>query len=98
MKNWYDHTTDELCRALLSLNNMEECYAFLEDVCTIKELLDMSQRLEVARMLRSKASYTTITKATGASTATISRVSKCCEYGSGGYRTVIERLKGETEA
>ena len=95
MKNWYDHSTDELCRALLSLDNMEECYAFLEDLCTIKEILDMSQRLEVARMLRSKASYTTITKATGASTATISRVSKCCEYGTGGYRTVIDRLNME---
>lgn len=93
MKNWYDHTTDELCRALLSLNTMDECYAFLEDICTIKEILGMSQRLEVAKMLRSGASYTAITRATGASTATISRVSKCCEYGAGGYRTIIDRLK-----
>ena len=95
MKNWHDHSTDELCRALLALDNMEECYAFLEDICTIKEILGMSQRLEVAKMLRAGASYTTITKATGASTATISRVSKCCEYGAGGYRTVIARLTGE---
>ena len=95
MKNWYDHSTDELCRALLCLDSMEECYAFLEDICTIKEILGMSQRLEVAQMLRSGDSYATITKATGASTATISRVSKCCEYGTGGYRTVIDRLKEE---
>ena len=98
MKNWYDHTTDELCRALLSLKDPEECYAFLEDICTIKEILGMSQRLEVAKLLRSGASYTTITKATGASTATISRVSKCCEYGTGGYRTVIDRLNMEKDA
>lgn len=97
MKNWYDHTTDELCRALLSLKDTEECYAFLEDICTIKEILGMSQRLEVAKLLHSGASYTTITKATGASTATISRVSKCCEYGTGGYRTVIDRLAGEKD-
>ena len=95
MKNWHNHATDELCRALLSLKETEDCYAFLEDLCTIREILDMSQRLEVARMLRAKASYTTISKATGASTATISRVSKCCEYGAGGYRTVIARLNGE---
>ena len=95
MKNWYDHSTNDLCRALLSLDTMEECYAFLEDICTIKEILGMSQRLEVARMLQSGASYAAITKATGASTATISRVSKCCEYGTGGYRTVIERISGE---
>ena len=93
MKNWYDHSTDDLCRALLSLNTKEECYAFLEDLCTIKEILGMSQRLEVARMLRAGASYAVISRTTGASTATISRVSKCCEYGEGGYRTVIERLK-----
>ena len=95
MKNWYDHSTEALCDAFVSLKTREECRAFLEDICTIKEILDMSQRLEVARMLRAKASYTTISKATGASTATISRVSKCCEYGAGGYRTVIARLGGE---
>ena len=93
MKNWYDHSTDELCRALLSLRTTEECYSFLEDLCTIKEILGMSQRLEVARMLCSGASYAVISRATGASTATISRVSKCCEYGEGGYRAIIDRLK-----
>ena len=95
MRHWHNESTDQLCAALLSLETKEECCAFLEDICTIKEFLDLSQRLEVARLLQSGASYTAITKATGASTATISRVSKCCEYGSGGYRTVIERLSGE---
>ena len=98
MKTWYSDSTDELCQALLSLQNREECYAFLEDLCTIKEIIGMSQRLQVAKMLRAGASYTTITKATGASTATISRVSKCSEYGTGGYHTVIQRLKQEDEA
>lgn len=98
MKNWYSNSTNELCRAFLSLDNEEECYAFLEDLCTIKEIIGMAQRLQVAKMLQSGASYTTITRATGASTATISRVSKCCEYGSGGYQTVMERLNQEEEA
>lgn len=95
MRNWYNKSTDELCEAFLSLQTKEECYAFLEDVCTIKEILDISQRLSVAKMLSAGSSYTAISKETGASTATISRVSKCCEYGAGGYRTVIERLNGE---
>ena len=95
MRHWHNESTEQLCAALLSLETKEECCAFLEDLCTIKEFLELSQRLEVARLLQSGASYTAITKATGASTATISRVSKCCEYGSGGYRTVIERMNQE---
>ena len=95
MKNWYSDSTDALCAAFLSLKNQEECYAFLEDLCTIKEIISMAQRLEVAKMLRSGASYTTITRATGASAATISRISKCCEYGTGGYGTVMERTGQE---
>ena len=98
MKNWYSDSTDALCEAFLSLDTKEDCYAFLEDLCTIKEILGMAQRLQVAKMLRAKASYTTITKATGASTATISRVSKCYEYGSGGYNTVMERTMQEDQA
>lgn len=95
MQNWYTKSTDDLCEAILSLKTREECYAFLEDICTIKEVLDISQRLAVAQMLSQGISYTTICKETGASTATISRVSKCCEYGAGGYKTVIERLNKE---
>lgn len=95
MSSWHNKSTDELCEALLLLETEEECYAFLEDICTIKETLDISQRLSVAKMLKKGASYTKITKETGASAATISRVSKCCEYGSGGYDIVINRLSGE---
>ncbi len=93
MSNWHNESTDALCKALLTLKSVDECYAFLEDACTINEILDISQRLAVAKLLSSGASYTVISKETGASTATISRVSKCCEYGSGGYKTVIDRCK-----
>ncbi len=95
MNNWKSHDTDELFKAILSLENLKECYEFFEDACTIKEILDISQRLKVAKMLKSKINYQTISKETGASTATISRVSKCIEYGSGGYDKVIERIKQE---
>lgn len=95
MQNWYTKSTDELCEAILSLKTKEECYAFLEDICTIKEIQDISQRLAVAQLLGRGVSYTTICNQTGASTATISRVSKCCEYGAGGYKTVIARLNKE---
>ena len=93
MNTWKSHDTDELFKAILSLKNLEECYEFFEDACTIKEILDISQRLKVAKMLENKVNYATISKETGASTATISRVSKCIEYGCGGYEKVIERLK-----
>ncbi|MBQ9551272.1 MAG: helix-turn-helix domain-containing protein [Clostridia bacterium] len=93
MATWHNHSTDELCRALLSLKSEEECYAFLEDICTIKETLDISQRLAVASLLDDGESYAAISKKTGASTATISRISKCYEYGAGGYKTILDRLK-----
>ena len=82
-----------LFEAVLSLESIEECAAFFEDICTIKELQDLSQRLTVARMLNEGKKYQTIEETTGASTATISRVNKCLNYGSGGYRKVLERLK-----
>lgn len=82
---------------MLSLKTKEECAAFLEDICTIKEIQDISQRLAVARMLSQGISYTTICRETGASTATISRVSRCYEYGTGGYKTVIARLNEEKD-
>lgn len=91
MNSWHSKSTDEFCEALLALETKEECYAFLEDICTIKEVIDISQRLSVAKMLKNGISYTQITKETGASAATISRVSKCCEYGKGGYDIVIDR-------
>ena len=82
--------------AVLSLENKEECYKFFEDVCTVKEILDIAQRLKAAKMLRAGANYVEVCTETGMSTATISRVSKCLEYGSGGYDIVLNRVdKGE---
>ena len=84
---------DELFAAILSLRNKEECYLFFEDVCTVNELLSLSQRYEVARMLRDKKPYLEIAEKTGASTATISRVNRSLNYGNDGYEMVFERLK-----
>ena len=97
MSHWHNESTDLLCDALLRLKTREECYAFLDDVATVKETLDLAQRLSVARLLDEGVSYLAIREATGASTATISRVNKCYEYGSGGYRTVLDRMKQENE-
>ena len=83
-----------LFEAIAALKTPEECRLFFQDICTIKEIQDISQRLEVAKLLSQGISYTTICKETGASTATISRVNKCLLYG-GGYRLVLDRLKEE---
>ena len=83
---------DHLFDAILSLENKEECYQFFEDICTISELKSMSQRLEVARMLKAGHTYDEIVEQTGASTATISRVKRCLNYGADGYKTVLDRL------
>ena len=82
-----------LFEAILSLEGMDECAKFFDDVCTIKEILDLSQRYAVARMLDEGEKYQKIEAATGASTATISRVNKCLAYGSGGYRAVLKKSK-----
>ena len=82
-----------LVRAVLALETPAECRAFLEDLMTGKEIQDCSQRILVARMLREKRVYNAIAAATGASTATISRVNRCCSYGAGGYQLVLDRLK-----
>lgn len=82
----------ELARAFMLLESEEECRAFLLDLCTIRETEDMAQRLEVAILLKEKKNYQEISKITGASTATISRVSRSLVYGSGGYNSVIEKL------
>ncbi len=81
-----------LYQAILTLKDMEECHAFFEDICTVNELLSMSQRLDVARMLRKKRTYQEITEQTGASTATISRVNRSLNYGKDGYSIVFDRL------
>ena len=84
---------DRLFDVILSLENREDCYRFFEDLCTVKEMQDLSQRLEVALRLHNKENYLNIAKATGVSTATISRVSRCLNYGSGGYLDVIKKLE-----
>lgn len=84
---------DLLYEAILALENKDECRDFFSDVCTVNELLSMSQRFEVAKMLRAKRTYQEITEQTGASTATISRVNRSLNYGNDGYRIVLERLE-----
>lgn len=83
---------DHLFEAILSLKDKEECYTFFEDVCTINEILSLSQRYEVARMLREHRTYLDIAEKTGASTATISRVNRSLNYGNDGYDMVFARL------
>ena len=85
---------EKLYKAVLELKSVEECAAFFEDLCTIQEIEAISQRLDVAIELHKGKSYTEVNKLTGASTATICRVSKALNYGDGGYMTVIERLEG----
>ena len=84
---------DHLFDAILSLQNKEECYSFFEDVCTVNELLSLSQRFEVAKMLRDQKTYLDIAEKTGASTATISRVNRSLNYGNDGYDMVFSRLQ-----
>lgn len=83
---------DSLFEAILKLENMEECYRFFEDICTIKEIQAISQRLEVAKLLRMNRTYNEIEEKTGASTATISRISRALNYGADGYNMVLDRL------
>ena len=88
-----DEFIDYLFDAIVTLQTREECAMFFKDLCTIPEVKSMSQRLVVAKMLKDNMVYSEIVSKTGASTATISRVNKCLHYGSGGYRTTIDRLK-----
>lgn len=94
MNNWKNEMTDKLCLYLSKLESVEEAYAFLEDVCTINEICDMSQRLWVAELLCSGENYSSVGQKTRASSATISRVSKCLAYGTGGYKQMIEKVNG----
>lgn len=84
-----------LFRAIALLQSGEECEAFFEDICTVKELQSMAQRLEVARQLTAGKNYNAVCADTGASSATISRVNRCLQYGGGGYRTVLERMEDD---
>jgi len=92
-----DEHMDALFKAILTLENTDECYKFFEDLCTVLELKAMSQRMQVATMLVQKRVYSDIVAETGASTATISRVNRTLNYGSDGYALVFERLKEESE-
>ncbi|MCQ2486632.1 MAG: YerC/YecD family TrpR-related protein [Clostridia bacterium] len=88
-----DENLDFLFDAILVLKDKEECYKFFEDLCTVNELKSISQRVVVAKMLTEKRVYSEIVAATGASTATISRVNRSLSYGEGGYDAIFERLK-----
>lgn len=92
-KNIKTKEVDSLFDAVLNLKSREECYLFFGDVCTINELLSLSQRFEVARMLRDGKTYLEIAEKTGASTATISRVNRSLNYGNDGYELVFNRMK-----
>lgn len=83
---------DNLFRAVLELKNTEECYMFFEDICTVSELNIIAQRLEVAKMLEDGGTYSEISKNTGASAATISRINRCLHYGADGYSLILKRM------
>ncbi|MDF2855076.1 MAG: hypothetical protein K0Q87_927 [Neobacillus sp.] len=86
---------DQLFKAVLSLKDLDECYRFFDDLCTINEIQSLSQRLDVARMLRDGNTYHKIETETGASTATISRVKRCLNFGNDTYEMVLARIKEE---
>ena len=94
-----DKTTDRFFDAIMTLKTQKECYKFFEDICTISELKAIAQRLEVAGRLKDGETYEEIVQQTGMSTATIARIKRCLDYGSGGYRLILNRLdaveKGE---
>ncbi|MNK45177.1 Trp repressor protein [compost metagenome] len=92
LKKLNDKSIDQLFEAILTLKNIEECYVFFDDLCTVNEIQSLSQRLEVARMLGKGCTYNQIEAETGASTATISRVKRCLNYGNDGYKMSLERL------
>ena len=97
MPNYRSESLDRLFRAIMTLENIEDCYMLFDDLCTVNELLDMAQRLDTAILLSEGKSYQTISQQVGVSTATIGRVSRCLNYGKGGYKAVIEKLKEEQQ-
>ncbi|MCC3377582.1 YerC/YecD family TrpR-related protein [Cohnella sp. REN36] len=92
LKKLNDKSIDQLFEAILTLKSVEECYVFFDDLCTVNEIQSLSQRLEVARMLGKGQTYNQIEAETGASTATISRVKRCLNYGNDGYKMTLDRL------
>ena len=93
-----NETTDALFDAILSLETREECYDFFEDLCTVKEISDMAQRLEAAKLLLDGSTYEQIVKTVEISTATISRVNRSLTYGAGGYQLVLGRMPQDEDA
>jgi len=92
MHGYRDESLENLVKAIINIDSEEECYAFLDDLCTIRELQDMAQRFETAVLLTNGMNYQQIAEKVGASTATISRVNRCLQYGEGGYKAVIEKI------
>ena len=92
-KSVHNEETKKLMEGILKLQSVDECYAFFEDLCTVNELLSLGQRFEVANMLRNHKTYNEVAEATGASTATISRVNRCLNYGTDGYQLVLGRME-----
>ena len=98
MDKLHSPSVDRLFQSFLNLNTVEDCYAYFEDLCTVKEIQDMAQRLDTAILLSQGCSYQKIAEEVDVSTATIGRVSKCLNYGAGGYQKAIKTLQeGETE-
>ena len=95
--NFRSESIDRLFDTILNLKDIDECYAYFSDLCTIKELQDMAQRLDAAILLHEGVNYQQIVQTVGISTATIGRVSKCLNYGTGGYRSAIQKLEESEE-
>ena len=95
MNKLHNESTDLLFKAILTLESVDECYAFFEDICTIKEIQSIAQRVKVAQMLTEGCVYSDIVKKTGASSATISRVNRSLNYGNDAYRTAFDRIENE---
>ena len=93
----HDEQTDILFKSILSLTSVEECYRYFEDLCTNKEVRDMGQRLQIAIQITQKKSYLEAAESLGVSSATIGRVKRCVDYGSGGYAMINDRLKENKE-
>ena len=91
MAKWRNEITDRLIKTIVDLKDSDEAYMFFEDLCTVKEIKEMAQRLQVASLLKQNKSYQEISAVTGVSAATISRVSRCLNYGTGGYDTVLNK-------
>ncbi len=97
MDKLHNEGTELLFKSILTLKNIDECYAFFEDICTVKEIQSIVQRVVVAKMLTEGRIYNDIVNETGASTATISRVNRSLSYGNDGYEIVFKRLKEQND-